>query len=105
METACTRVLNLLTTRVLLYSRHTSERRANGISIYFPHPLVPENIFQAHQAQYRENRFSRDTHWDEMIDLLRPLLKETLLSKPDRSSDKKKTGPFSGPAHNASLYR
>jgi hypothetical protein len=79
----CSRILNLLTDQVIVYSRHTRQRDAAGMSIYLSHPNVPDNIFEVHQALYRANRFSRDTHWDEMIHLLRPLLKTALISNPN----------------------
>ncbi len=75
LEAACNRVLDVLNTRVLVYARHTPGCRANGMSIYFSHPLVPENIFQAHQSLYRANAFSRNTLWDEMIRAFRPRLR------------------------------
>ncbi len=72
---ACDRALDVLNTRVLVYVRRTPECQANGISIYLSHPLVPENIFQAHQSLYRANAFSRKTQWDEMIRTFRPRLR------------------------------
>jgi len=78
LETACDRVLDLMADRVLVYARHTSDCAATGISIYLSHPLVPDNIFQTHQALYQANRFSRETQWDEMITIFRARLKGTL---------------------------
>ncbi len=75
LETACDRVLDELNTRVLVYARHTPDCQANGMSIYLSHPLVPENIFQAHQSLYSANAFSRNTQWDEMIHVFRPRLR------------------------------
>ncbi len=75
LEAACDRVLDVLNARVLVYARHTPGCQANGMSIYFAHPLVPENIFQAHQSLYRANAFSRNTLWDEMIRAFRPRLR------------------------------
>lgn len=77
LEIACDRVLDLMADRVLVYARHTSDCAATGISIYLSHPLVPDNIFQAHQALYQANRFSRETQWDEMISIYRARLKGT----------------------------
>jgi hypothetical protein len=71
LETACDSVLDLLTNRVIVYARHTSDCAATGISIYLSHPLVPDNIFQTHQRLYQANRFSRETQWDEMITIFR----------------------------------
>jgi len=68
---ACERILEVLQPGVVLYERHTEDYRANGMSIYLSNPLVPENIFRAHQTLYRACRFSRDTRWDEMIDAYR----------------------------------
>ena len=75
LESACDRVLDVLKARVLVYARQTPGGQANGMSIYFSHPHVPENIFQAHQLLYRANAFSRHTLWDEMIRAFRPRLR------------------------------
>lgn len=75
LKIACDRVLNIIVEQVLVYASQTSDSPATGISIYFSHPLVPDNIFQVHQSLYRANPFSEDTHWDEMIAFLRPRLK------------------------------
>jgi hypothetical protein len=86
LEGACDRVLDLLANRVLVYARHTSDCAATGISIYLSHPLVPDNIFQTHQALYQANRFSRDTQWDEMISQFRVRLKGRLSTDRIQSS-------------------
>ncbi len=78
LETACDRVLDLMANHVLVYARHTSDCAATGISIYLSHPLVPENIFQTHQALYQANRFSRETQWDEMISIFRARFRNPL---------------------------
>ena len=78
LTASCDRVLNLLKKRVLIYARRSAGCSASGISIYLSHPLVPENIFQAHQALYRANAFSRNTHWDEMIHVFRARLREAM---------------------------
>jgi hypothetical protein len=75
----CRRILKLMDQRVLVYERHTSDCSATGLSIYLSHPMVPENIFNAHQHLYRKTLFSRDTHWDEMVEMLRPHLKGATL--------------------------
>ena len=80
LTAACDRVLDLLEGRVLIYARRSAGCSASGISIYLSHPLVPENIFLAHQALYQANTFSRDTHWDEMIRLFRPHLRQFIKS-------------------------
>ncbi len=75
-------ILNELGQRVVLYEKHTQDQRASGLSIYLSHPLVPHNIFKAHQAMYRNCRFSLDTQWDEWIDLFRQRWKSDLSGKP-----------------------
>ena len=75
LQTACDRALDVLNKRVMVYARHTPDCQSNGMSIYISHPLVPENIFQAHQILYRANAFSRNTQWDEMIHVFRPRLR------------------------------
>ena len=60
-------VLTQLQRRVIVYERHTRDRRAHGLSIYLSNPLVPQNIFESHQRMYRASRFSSATHWDEWI--------------------------------------
>lgn len=71
IHAAGTAILSLLQQQVVLYERHTEDRRASGLSIYLSNPLVPQNIFDAHQRMYRQCRFSIDTQWDEWIDLYR----------------------------------
>jgi hypothetical protein len=60
---------------VILYERHTIDTSSNGISIYISHSSVPDNIFNAHQRQYRQSFFSKDTAWDEMIETVRRKLR------------------------------
>ena len=72
---ACDEVLNHLVSKVILYERHTGECNATGLSIYLSNPLVPDNIYLAHHAMYGGTRFSRDTKWDEMIDIYRKRIK------------------------------
>jgi hypothetical protein len=60
-------VLAQLQRRVIVYERHTRDRRAHGLSIYLSNPLIPQNIFESHQRMYRTSRFSSDTQWDEWI--------------------------------------
>lgn len=78
LEAVCDRILGVLNTQVMVYARRTPDRLANGISIYLSHPLVPENIFKAHQSLYRANAFSRNTQWDEMIRVFRPRLRASM---------------------------
>lgn len=72
---ACDEVLDILAKKVILYERHTGDCRATGMSVYLSNPLVPENIYRVHHGMYSENRFSRDTLWDEMIDVYRKRLR------------------------------
>ena len=99
LKSTCDQILDLLSARVLVYARHTSGRAARGMSIYLSHPRVPENIFQTHQALYQDNRFSRDTHWDEMIQLFRPLLKRSIAAGRSRSEEIKKGQALSTSTH------
>jgi hypothetical protein len=71
----CNQVLDHLVGKVILYERHTRDCNAMGLSVYLSNPLVPQNIYQVHHAMYVENRFSRETQWDEMIDVYRRRLK------------------------------
>lgn len=82
LQAICSRVLDVLKGHVLVYSRRTVDCKATGISIYLSHPLVPENIFQAHQKLYMANAFSRDTQWNEMIYTFRPHLKALFTTDP-----------------------
>ena len=82
LKSACDRILSVLQERVLVYTRRTPECDATGISIYLSHPLVPENIFQTHQALYQANVFSRDTQWDEMIHVFRQRLRNSKAGNP-----------------------
>jgi hypothetical protein len=71
LKKLCHEVVDFVNTKVIVYERHTLDSASNGLSIYFPHPLIPENIFQCHQAMYRKSEFSKDTSWDEMIEIVR----------------------------------
>jgi hypothetical protein len=48
---------------------------SEGMSIYLSNPLIPDNIYKAHQCMYSRSRFSQDTQWDEMIACFRHRLK------------------------------
>jgi hypothetical protein len=63
--------LKTIEDRVLLYERHTQDCDSSGMSVYISNPLVPDNIYTAHQALYSASAFARDTQWDEMIDAYR----------------------------------
>lgn len=78
---ACERVLDVMHGRIPLYTRCSTGYEATGISVYLPHPLVPENIFQTHQRLYMANAFSRDTQWNEMINIFRPHLRNLMRTK------------------------
>jgi hypothetical protein len=84
IEKACQAVLKQLQQQVVVYERHTADRRANGLSIYLSNPLVPQNIFEAHHAMYRNCRFSRETRWDEWVALFRTFRNKTTLSGTSR---------------------
>jgi len=72
---ACDAVLERLADQVLIYERHTLDYNAKGVSVYLSNPLVPDNIYKAHQIMYSRSRFSQDTLWDEMIESYRSRLK------------------------------
>lgn len=63
----CRQAANLLMSSVIVFERHTADAASNGMAIFFNHHLVPDNIAAAHLSMYRQTRFSRDTHWDELI--------------------------------------
>ena len=86
LQSACDRVLTVLAQRILVYTRSTPDCSATGVSIYLSHPLIPENIYQTHQFLYRANVFSRDTHWDEMIQVFRPRLQAIGTAGPGTSA-------------------
>lgn len=64
-------VLKTIEDRVLLYERHTQDGEGSGMSVYLSNPLVPDNIYAAHQALYSASAFASNTQWDEMIDAYR----------------------------------
>lgn len=78
----CREVLRQLQQQVIVYERHTSDRQASGLSIYLSNPLVPQNIFEAHQVMYRNCRFSRDTRWDEWVSVFRTSWKKNPPGRP-----------------------
>jgi hypothetical protein len=57
--------------RLIVYERHTTGCKSNGVSVYLSNFLIPENIYQSHHQMYKSCSFSRKTGWDEMIDLYR----------------------------------
>jgi hypothetical protein len=74
----CQRASEVIMDELIVYERHTTDSRSNGISIYLSDVRLPENVYQAHQQLYRRCRFSRETAWDEMIESRRIRLKESL---------------------------
>jgi hypothetical protein len=75
IRSKCLKCIKLLRDDVIRFERHTSDLASNGISIFFNHHLVPENIYTAHQAMYLQTRFSQDTLWDDLIDTYRNQMK------------------------------
>jgi len=71
LKALCLKVVNFIRTRVVVYEKHTADCSSNGLSIFFPSYIIPENIFQSHQKKYKGSKFSKDTLWDEMIELIR----------------------------------
>ena len=65
------RCAKLLKSEVVRFERHTPDAQSHGMSIFFGHYLVPENVFAAHYLMYRRTRFSRHTRWDELIQTYR----------------------------------
>jgi len=71
IKALCERSLDLLRNELILYERHTNNCHSNGVSIFIPSFLIPENIYRSHLHMYKNSKFSRDTAWDEMIDTYR----------------------------------
>lgn len=71
LKRSCLDVVKFVRDGVIVYEQHTPDSLSFGISIYLSNPLIPENVFQAHQAMYRKSLFSRNTSWDEMIEVIR----------------------------------
>jgi hypothetical protein len=68
---SCRRGAEILVSQVVCYERHTENIGANGLSIYFSHHSVPENVHTAHRELYGRTRFSRDTRWNDLIGVYR----------------------------------
>jgi hypothetical protein len=68
---SCRRSAEILGSQVVCYERHTENLGANGLSIYFSHHSVPENVHAAHREMYGRTRFSRDTRWSDLIGVYR----------------------------------
>ena len=72
----CQNSIDILENELILYERHTDDSRSNGVSIFFPNFLVPENIYRSHMNMYSNSRFSKDTSWGELIDTYRVQMQE-----------------------------
>ena len=57
----------IIKSEVIVTERHTQDMASGGIAIFFIHDLVPENIYRAHHAMYRQTRFGSNTRWHELI--------------------------------------
>jgi regulator of sigma D len=71
LQSMCREVLDFVSNHVVVYEKHTTDSRSNGVSIYLSNYLVPENVFRAHQIMYSASSFGRETAWDDMIGLFR----------------------------------
>jgi len=71
LTASCLEVVDIIRNKVVVYEKHTPDSSSNGLSIFFPNYLIPDNIFYSHQKMYQESKFCQDTRWDEMIDLIR----------------------------------
>ena len=76
-KSLCQRASEIITDELIIYEKHTSDCRSNGLSIYLSDVHLPDNVYQAHQRLYRRCRFSRETAWDEMIESSRMRLKKS----------------------------
>ncbi len=72
----CREAIEEISSKLVVYEKHTKDCRSNGVSIYLSHFLIPENIYRSHRQMYRACLFSRETAWDDMIDLFRNRMKE-----------------------------
>lgn len=71
LATLCRDIQAKVADELILYERHTSESNSNGVSVFFPSFLIPDNIFRSHMSMYRKSRFSRNTSWALLIDQFR----------------------------------
>lgn len=71
LKKLCLDIADFMKNKVVVYEKHTEDYDSNGLSIFFSNFLIPENIFQSHQAMYRRSEFSKNTLWDEMIETIR----------------------------------
>ena len=76
LKRLCQNAIEILENELILYERHTEDSQSNGVSIFLPSFLVPENIYRSHMSMYRNSRFSRDTSWGEFIDTYRTQMLE-----------------------------
>jgi hypothetical protein len=63
----CQNSIDILTSELILYERHTNNSNSNGVSIFLPIFQIPENIYQSHLTMYEESSFSKDTAWVLLI--------------------------------------
>jgi len=67
----CHDSINILKNELIIYERHTDDSQSNGVSIFLPSFLVPENIYRSHMSLYENSKFSKDTSWSELIETYR----------------------------------
>jgi hypothetical protein len=72
----CQNSIDILTSELILYERHTNNSKSNGVSIFLPIFQIPENIYQSHLRMYEVSSFSRDTAWGLLIDEYRTRMLE-----------------------------
>lgn len=55
--------LILILDELIIYERfeYRGKKESYGIGIYFPHPVIVEEVYQSYQKIYRETRFAKDT--------------------------------------------
>ncbi len=72
----CQNSIDILENELILYERHTDDSQSNGVSIFLPSFLVPDNVYRSHMSMYSNSRFSQDTSWGELIDTYRTQMLE-----------------------------
>ncbi len=76
LKKLCQNSIDILENELILYERHTDDSQSNGVSIFLPSFLVPDNVYRSHMSMYRNSRFSQDTSWGELIDTYRTQMLE-----------------------------
>ena len=71
LTASCLEAVDFFRNKVVVYEKHTADSSSNGLSIFISNYLIPDNVFESHQEMYRASKFSEDTSWDEMIELIR----------------------------------